>query len=333
MADSPGYIGRLRMVPKSLWVLVVQFAVFSLLVPNFFAVSNFENILRVSSILMLASLGQAIAIILAGVEFSVGSAVALCSIVAVFAVQSVSVPMAFAAGFVIVLVIGAINGTLIAYAKLPPFLATLAMLMLVHGVASLAVGGLPIEAPVSESFYWMGRGKAFGIPVPILLAAFGLVVHYILLSKTTFGRQIYLVGSNERAAHLSGIAVNRIKFLGYVAAAGFVAVSGLILTSRVASGQPNLIPNLPFETISACAVGGLSLAGGRGSTLQVLVGVLIIAMLNNSIVLLNLPTAFQLAVLGFVIIAAVVLQTTPDRFSFLSMRAAFAQKTKPQGDA
>ncbi|WP_288960826.1 ABC transporter permease [uncultured Sulfitobacter sp.] len=285
-----------------------MFMLFSFTVPNFLSVSNLENVFRISSILTLAALGQAIVIILAGVEFSIGSAVALCSIVTVFSVQSQNVPVAFAAGFATVLAIGAVNGTLVAFARLPPFLATLGMLILVHGIASVAVGGLPIEAPVSEAFYWMGRAHVLGVPVPIWFAATGCILHFVILSKSKMGREFYLVGTNEHAADLAGISVRKTKFLGYVLAAGFVGVSGLILTSRVASGQPNLIPNLPFEAISACAVGGISLVGGKGTTVQVLIGVLIISFLNNAIVLLNFPAAYQLAALGGVIVIAVLIQ-------------------------
>jgi len=290
--------------------------IFSFAVPNFFSASNLENVLRISSILTLAALGQALVIILAGVEFSIGSAVALCSIVTVFVVQTQTVPVAFAAGFSTVLGIGAINGLLVAFARLPPFLATLGMLILVHGVASVAVGGLPIEAPVSDAFYWMGRAKVLGIPVPILLAGLGCLLHFVILSKSRIGREMYLVGANEQAAHLAGISVRRTKLIGYILAAGFLGISGLILTSRVASGQPNLIPNLPFEAISACAIGGISLAGGKGNTLQVIIGVLIISILNNIIVLLNLPAAYQLGVLGSVIIFAVFLQNAQFGLNF-----------------
>lgn len=313
-------------LPKSLWVLIAMLVIFSMAVPNFFSASNLENILRISSILTLVALGQALVIILAGVEFSVGSAVALCSIVTVFAIQTQSVPVAFAAGFSTVLGIGVINGVLVAFAKLPPFLATLGMLILVHGVASVAVGGLPIEAAVSDAFYWIGRAKVLGIPVPILLAGLGCLLHFVILSKSKIGREMYLVGANEQAAHLAGISVRRTKLIGYVLAAGFVGVSGLILTSRVASGQPNLVPNLPFEAISACAIGGISLAGGKGNTLQVIIGVLIISILNNIIVLLNLPAAYQLGVLGSVIILAVFLQNTQLGFKFTRVLSFMATR-------
>lgn len=300
-------------LPASLWALMVLLALSALLVPQFATLPNAVNVLRVSSILMLAALGQSLVIILAGIEFSIGSAAALCSIATVFALQSVSVsvPVAFGAGVASVLTVGALNGLLVSYARLPAFLATLGTLMLVHGLASVFVGGLPIEAPVSDGFYILGRSFLVGIPVPVWLAIGGTLLHYLLLSHSRLGRQFYLVGANEAAARICGIPVRRVRLGGYVLASAFVAVAALILTSRVGSGQPNLSPNLPFETISACAVGGISLAGGRGTTLQVLIGVLIISVLNNIVVLLNLPSSAQLAALGSVIIAAVLFQRLP----------------------
>lgn len=284
----------------------------SLFVPRFFAVSNFENVLRVAAILALASYGQAIVIILAGIEFSIGSAVAMGSVSAVMVLQSHSVPVAFFVGFLTMLLIGAINGVLVAYIKLPPFLATLGMLMLVHGVAAVTAGGLPVEAAVSKEFYWIGRGHAFGIPVPIILAVLGAIILHFLLAGTILGRSFYQIGSNMKAAELAGVPVKRNIWAGYTIAAAFVAITGLILTSRVGSGQPSLMASLPFETISACAIGGISLVGGRGSALQVVVGVLIIAILNNAIVLLNFPASAQLSLLGLVMIVAVMLQMASD---------------------
>ena len=294
--------------PLSLWILLGLVLLCSAFVPRFFALSNFENVLRVAAILALASYGQAIVIILAGIDFSIGSAVAMGSVIAVMVLQNQPVPVAFLAGFLTVLSIGAINGILVAYIKLPPFLATLGMLMLVHGVAALTSGGLPVEAAVSEEFYWIGRGHLSGIPVPIILAVIGAFILHFLLAGTILGRSFYLIGSNEKAAGLAGVPVRKNIWAGYTIAAGFVAVAGLILTSRVGSGQPSLMASLPFETISACAIGGISLVGGRGSTLQVVVGVLIIAVLNNVIVLLNFPASAQLSILGIVMIVAVMLQ-------------------------
>lgn len=295
-------------LPASFWALLVLVTISAQFVPQFATFSNAVNVMRVSSILLLASLGQSLVIILAGIEFSIGSAAALCSIVTVFTLQSASLPVAFGTGFASVLTVGALNGLLISYARMPAFLATLGTLMLVHGLASVFVGGLPIEAPVSDAFYWLGRSFLFGVPMPVWIALAGLVLHHIFLTRSKLGRQFYLVGANENAALICGIQVRRVRLLGYILASVFVAVAALILTSRVASGQPNLYPNLPFETISACAVGGISLAGGRGTTAQVLIGVLIISVLNNIVVLLNLPSAAQLAALGAVIIVAVMYQ-------------------------
>ncbi|SON55702.1 Ribose transport system permease protein RbsC [Hartmannibacter diazotrophicus] len=309
----------------SLVAAIVLFAGCALFVPHFLELSNLSNVLRVSSILALAASGQALVIIMAGIDFSVGSSVAFGSVMTVLAMQIVPVPLAFAAGAATMIATGGLNGLLIAYAGLPPFLATLGMLMLLHSTASIAVGGLPVEASVSEDVYFLGRGIVYGIPVPILIAAVALIALHVLLAKTSLGRRLRLIGSNPEAARLAGLPVRRTMLTGYAIAGCFVALAGLILTSRVASGQPNLMPNLPFESIAACAIGGISLAGGRGSAVQVLWGVLIIAMINNAIVLLNLPAAAQLATLG---IAMAVAASGPALASLKRLSAAARIRTE-----
>lgn len=300
--------GKPRIDTAPIWILGVLFAACTLGVPNFFAWSNFANVLRGGAILALAAYGQAIVVILAGIDFSVGSSVAFGSITTVEALQHAPMPEAFLAGFATMVLVGVINGTLIAKLQLPPFLATLGMLLLLHGIASITVGGLPVEAPVSPEFYWLGRGNIAGLPVPVILAVIGAIALHVLLSHTILGRKFYLVGTNPTAARLAGVAVERTLIFGYTIGAAFVAVTGLILTARVASGQPNLMPDLPFQCMSACAIGGISMLGGKGSAGQVVIGVLIISILNNAILLLNLPTAAQLIALGTVMVGAVYFQ-------------------------
>ena len=149
-----------------------------------------------------------------------------------------------------------------------------------------------------------------------------LAGRYLLLAHTRAGRLWYLVGANGTAARLSGITVWRSVLAGYLLAGAFCALAAVILTSRVASGQPGLAPNLPFETIAACAVGGIPLAGGQGRAVQTLCGVLVIAMLNNAVVLLNLPVAYQQLMIAAVILGAVILQRAPLLLLLLPVRPA-----------
>lgn len=306
---------RLRVVPVSLWIAMGFFVICAIFVPRFFTSGNLENVVRIASILAIVSCGQAIVLVLGGIEFSFGSSVALASVVAVMLMPDFGPLAGFAGAVLTVLAVSAVNATLVAFLGLPAVIVTLGALMIGHGLAASLVGGLPIEAVPSELFKWPSTGSLFGVSAPVVLAALAIVTLSIILNFTHIGRRLFLVGASPNAARISGISVSRAKFAGYLMAGGFCAVAAVVLTSRVASGQPNLMPNLPFETIAACAIGGIPLSGGRGSAIQVLAGVAVIAMLNNAVVLLNYPAAVQQLLIAAVIIGSVVAQKT--RFSVL----------------
>ncbi|MBS7537355.1 ABC transporter permease [Ancylobacter lacus] len=299
---------RLSRPPAAALVCLGLFLLCCLLVPRFATYGNLENVLRVGAILCIVACGQAIVIILGGIEFSFGASAALASVVTVMVLPAVGPVAGLVAGAASVIGIGLVNGWLVGRMVLPPVIVTLGTLMMASGAASWLVGGLPLDAPPSAVFSWPARGRVLGVPVPILAAVLACTVLHVLLAHGRIGRLWYHVGANPLAARLAGLDAARITLLGYATAGAFCAVGAIILTSRVASGQPALAPNLPFETIAACAIGGLPLAGGRGHVLQVVFGVLIVAMLNNAVVLINLPVAWQLVLLGLAVLAAVGLQ-------------------------
>jgi ribose/xylose/arabinose/galactoside ABC-type transport system permease subunit len=298
----------LRAVPPSAWVLLALFVLLALVVPRFLTSGNLMNVARVAAILALAAFGQAVVVVSGGIDFSSGSSVALTSVVAVLSLPHVGAPEALALGAAAALAIGAVNGFLIGWLEMPPFLATLGVLIAGHGLASLLVGGIPLDAPAAPGFSWLAHGRVLGLPAPIAAAALGLAGLSVLLRRTVLGRAWYLVGASARAAEAAGVDVRRRLFMAHLVGSGFVAAAGLILTSRVASGQPNLYPTLPFEAIAACAIGGLPLTGGAGSALQVLVGVLIVAVVQNAVVLLNVPASVQLMLIGALTAGAVLAQ-------------------------
>lgn len=297
-----------RRVPVSVVIAVCFFLLCALLVPRFSNPGNLGNVARIASILAIVSCGQAIVLILGGIDFSFGSSVALASVVTVMLLPATGPIVAFGAGILVVMLVGVTNATLVAGAGLPAVVVTLGTLMIGHGLAASLAGGLPIEAVPSALFRWPAVGEVFGIPVAVLIAAMALFSLGALLAYTELGRRFYLVGANSSAARLSGIAVKRTIFTGYVLAGLFAGLASVILTSRVGSGQPNLMPDLPFQTIAACAIGGIPLTGGRGSAVQVVAGVLIIAMLNNAVVLLNYSAAVQQLLIALVIIGSVLAQ-------------------------
>ena len=297
-----------RKIPSAVYVLVVVGLAFAIVVPRFATPGNLLNLLRVAGILAIASYGQAIVIITGGLDFSIGSAVALTSVVTVLLVEPFGTPIAFACGAGAAAAVGVANGILVGWARLPPFLATLGMLIFVHGLASLLVGGVPMEAPAGMGMTWLGKGVIAGVPTPIIIAILGFFALSILLRRTTIGRYWYFIGSSSRAAWLAGVPRGVTFFLAYAVGGAFVAVSGIVLTSRVGSGQPYLFPTLPFEAIAACAIGGLPLTGGAGRPIQVLAGVLILTATENAVVLLNLSSAAQLIVVGALMVGSVALQ-------------------------
>jgi ribose/xylose/arabinose/galactoside ABC-type transport system permease subunit len=294
--------------PAILWIAAATFVLFLFLVPRFGTLGNIENVLRSAAILGIVSCGQAIVIILGGIEFSFGASAALASVLIVMALPETGVPLAFAAGMLGVVAIGMANGFAIAKFRISPVIVTLGTLMMASGSAAWLAGGMPIDAPMSDVFSWPSRGRVGGVPVPIILAAVAFLLLHLLLAHTRLGRLWYLVGANPIAARLAGLRVVWTLFGGYAVAGLFCALGAVILTSRVGSGQPALAPNLAFETIAACAIGGLPLSGGRGRVSQVVCGVLVVAMLNNAVVLLNLPAADQLIVMGLLVVSAVLLQ-------------------------
>lgn len=295
-------------MPPSAPVALAIFLLFALTVPRFATAGNLENVLRIASILAIASCGQAIVLILGGVEFSFGASAALSSVLAVSALPAVGPVGALALGTATVAAVGIANGWLISRFDLPPFLVTLGALMIVSGLAASLAGGLPIDAPPSAAFSWAARGRIAGVPVPVVAAALVLFGTHVLLRHTRMGRTWFLIGANPKAARLAGLSTRSAVTAGYAVAGLLTGLAAAILTSRVASGQPALAPNLAFETIAACAIGGIPLAGGQGRAANVLFGVAVIAMLNNAVVLLNLPVAYQQIAIAAVILAAVLLQ-------------------------
>ncbi|VVE50139.1 ABC transporter permease [Pandoraea capi] len=301
---------RFERVPPALWVGLALLVVCWVAVPRFGTVSNLANLSRVASILLLAALGQTIVIIARGIDFSIGSAVALFSVTAVMTGAQYGTGGAFALATLAVLGLGLVNGLLIGVMQAPPFLVTLGSMIAVHGLCGAMVGGMPLDAPADIDFSTLVQTTWLGISAPVWLALGSFAGVSVILSFTRFGRELFSLGSNETAAKLAGIPVRRRVVGAYLFNALLVAAAGAVLTSRLGSGQPNLYPGLPFEAIAACAVGGVPLAGGKGGALHTLIGVLILTIVVNALVLLNLPSLVQNMLLGIVIVGAVLARQT-----------------------
>jgi ribose transport system permease protein len=295
--------GRQLGLPLVVAVLIAFFATAS---DVFFSIPNFRNIGVAAAALAAVSFGQTFTILTAGLDLSVGSTVALASVIGAFAMRNHGVTAGILAALAAGTAVGLANGLVITRFKVFPFIATLATLSIASGLALSLSGGVPVTG-LPVAFTDLAYELMLGVPVPVVLAVLVLIVAYLILRYTRFGRRIYAVGGNEEAARLSGIGIDGVK-LGAYALSGFCAgIGSIILTSRVGSGQPALGASLPLESVAAVVLGGVSLFGGRGSMIGVAFGVLFVSILSNGLNLLNVSSYTQMMVIGGALILAVAL--------------------------
>ncbi|MCL7746237.1 ABC transporter permease [Halalkalibacter sp. MEB205] len=294
-------------------ILILLIVLMSILTPHFLSATNLINIVRQMSIIGIIAIGVTPIIITKGIDLSSGSVIALVSVVVATFAQGdypLVVPILVALG--VGLLAGLINGTLVAKGMLAPFIATLGMMTAARGAAMLYSDGRPIGG-ISESFTFIGQGIVFGIPVPVII--FGLVglVTWVLLNKTKVGRYVYAIGGNEQAAVTAGINVSRIKLMVYAYAGLLGGIAGMILTSRIASGQPQAGIMFELDAIAAAVIGGTSLFGGIGTVGGTIIGALIIGVMNNGLDLLGVSSYWQQIVKGAIIVAAVYIDSRKNR--------------------
>jgi ribose transport system permease protein len=287
-------------------IVVALTALFAANSEVFLSVANFRNIGVSAAALAAVSFGQTFAILTAGLDLSVGSTVALVSIVGAMVMRDHGVPAGMIASLATGAAVGLANGFIITRFKVFPFIATLAMMSIVSGLALSVSGGVAVTG-VPASFSDLAYDLVLGIPVPVIIALMVLLIAFIVLQYTLLGRRIYAVGGNEEAARLSGIQIGAVKIVAYVFSGMCAAVGSIILTARVASGQPSLGTTLPLESVAAVVLGGISLFGGRGSVVGVAFGVLFVSILSNGLNLLNVPSYTQMMVIGGALILAVAL--------------------------
>jgi len=291
----------------SLFGLIAIGLVMSILSNRFFGLSNLVNVTRQVSINAIIAMGMTLVIITGGIDLSVGSVVALSGCMAIIVMRSTgSDCLGVLLGLAVGCAAGLLTGILVALCRMPPFIATLAMMTIVRGIALVVTAGQPIvrfESP----YRWLGEGDVLGVPVPILIMVVIVGVTYFLLRHTPFGSYIYATGGNEEAARLSGVRVARVKTLVYLLSGLYCGVGGMVLTARLGSAQPNTGEGFELDAIAAVVLGGTSLMGGKGKIWGTIVGVFIIGVLNNGFNLLNVSPFYQLIAKGCVIVLAVLL--------------------------
>jgi inositol transport system permease protein len=276
--------------------------------PRFFTVSNMLTIGNQVSINALLAFGVTFVIITGGIDLSLGSMVAVTGVVAATFAHPDTYPLIVPifTGLLAGLAIGAFNGFVITKSKVPPFIVTLGTMTIGRGLALILSNGRPVSN-LSDSFNFIGGGNIFGIPFPIIILIIAFIVCSVILNKTILGRYMYAVGGNEPAARASGIRVNNVKMWVYTICGLLSAMGGILLTSRITTGQPNAGAGFELDAIAAAIIGGTSTSGGTGTMTGTLIGALLIGVISNSLDLLNVTSYYQQVVMGVIIIGAVVL--------------------------
>ena len=286
--------------------LIILMVFFSVVTNSFLKPDNLFNVARQISMLGIAAVGMAFVLLLGGIDLSIGSQITLVNIVAAWLMVKagvhplpaciVSLAMSSAVGF--------INGWIIANIKMPPLIVTLASMTMLEGLAFIICNGIPIFG-FPKGFSVIGQGYLGPVPIPVIIMAAILATGAFILNETFFGRWFYAVGGNEMSARVSGINVAAVKVSVYAVSGLLAGVAGLLLASRIVSGNPNSGSGYELDAIAAVTIGGVSMSGGAGGWHGAVVGTLFIAVMGNGLDLLGMPSNLQLIIKGAIIIAAV----------------------------
>lgn len=295
---------------RSIIALLILIMIVSMINPDFFSVDNILNILRQTSVNAIIAVGMTFVILIAGIDLSVGSVLALTGAIAASMI-GLEWPILVVIPAILLLgtALGAISGVIVAKGRVQAFIATLVTMTLLRGITMVYTDGRPISTGFSDTadhFAFLGTGYLFGIPFPIWLMVVVFLAAWYILKHTRIGRYIYALGGNEAAILLSGINVNKIKIFVFAVSGFLSAIAGLIVTSRLSSAQPTAGVSYELDAIAAVVVGGTSLMGGKGRVMGTLIGALIIGFLNNALNLLDISSYYQMIAKALVILVAVL---------------------------
>lgn len=316
-----------RLLSKYGIVLVFIFMVIlmSILSPSFLSYRNLMNVVRQISVIGIISLGVTLVIISKGIDLSSGSVLALAAVIAASFGQTAdwaakmypSIPelpviIPVLTALLVGAICGMINGTFIAKTGIPPFIATLGMMVSARGLALLYSDGRPVSS-LTDSYKWFGQGYVFGmgsfkgIPVPVIIYIIMIVITWVMLTQTRFGKNIYAIGGNVHAAEVSGINVKKNLIAIYAYAGLLAGLAGLLMSARIDTGQPGMGVSYELDAIAATTIGGTSHSGGIGTIWGCVVGALILGVLNNGLNLLGVSAYWQQIIKGAIIVGAVVI--------------------------
>lgn len=299
------YISRLN-IPGVAYGVISLFLFFSIIRPRFLSMVNILLIMRYSSVLILASIGMTMVILISQMDLSIGSVMSLSGVIAAVCIgRGVSFPLAILIGMIAGVLIGLLNGVLIAYFKFDFWITTFATMGIGAGLALVVANGETI-AITYEGFSWIGNGKIMGIYVLIYITVIIVACMLFVLRRTGFGYRIYSIGGSEQTARLSGIPVVKNQIMVYMCSGLFASVAGLLLTSMGNAASPIAGADYSFDAIAAVVIGGTSFDGGRGGLSGTILGALLLRILASGLNLMDVPATWQKAIIGLVVVIIIV---------------------------
>ena len=289
---------------SGLFLLMLVFAVLS---PYFLTVNNLLTVATQTAVIAIIAIGQTFVLITGGIDLAIGSNMALTGMVAGLCMRAnLPVPFAIASGLFIGLVSGAVSGLLVAFGKLPPFIATLGTMTVARGVAFTLTQAIPI-ANLPKDFTLWGTERTFGIPNPVIITVILVIVFAFILAKTKLGRHVYAIGSNFEAARLSGVSTRKVQIIVYMYSGLLSAFAGLIMAARVVTAQPGAGDGYELDAVASSVIGGASTMGGEGIIAGTFLGAFVIGVLRNGLNLVAVTPHIQRIIIGVVIVGSVFL--------------------------
>lgn len=303
--------GRISRQPAAgaTYVLALLIAVFAICAPGFLSLSNLLNVWRQGAVLLILAVGQTLVILTEGIDLSSGAVMGLAGVMCAVALHAGSgMAAAILFGLVVGGLSGALNGSLITFGRLPPFIATLGVMGIAQGLALALTQGSSVRG-FTLPFRFLADGSLLGVPMPAWIAGLTFAWAYLMLYHTPLGNHVFALGGNREAARAAGIAVRREEFRVYALAGLLSALGGIVLIARINSAHPTVGVGYEFDAIAATILGGTSFERGRGGIPGTVLGVTLIAVLRNGLNVIGLATYLQLAVVGAILVAAIALDT------------------------
>lgn len=298
--------------------LIIFFIILSFTTDNFFTLFNLITILRQCSLYSILAIGLGMVILTGGIDLSGANVISFTGITVAWMIATVHLDLWLAIILTLLIgaIIGLVNGLLIAYLGITPFAATIATMFIIQGITFQLTDGYPIYAGLTEEFKFIGQGYIWIIPVPAIITTFIFCIAYFFLNNIRTGQHIYAIGSNEEAAVFTGVNVKRTKLIAYIISSTCAALDGIMLTARLGTAQPAAAGfDFFFTAITAVVIGGVSLSGGKGSIIGILIGVLFLAIMNNGLTLLKVSSYMQWIAIGFLLILSLLWNSYKGKYS------------------